>query len=42
MVTSLVTRRDSGVVVVVMSNIAHTNTSAPALRVGDAFAEPAR
>jgi CubicO group peptidase (beta-lactamase class C family) len=41
MVTSLMTLRDSGVVVVVMSNIAHTNTSALALRVGDAFAEPA-
>ena len=27
---------------VVMSNIAHTNTSALALRVGDAFAELAR
>jgi peptidoglycan hydrolase-like protein with peptidoglycan-binding domain len=42
MVTSLMTRRDRGVVVVVMSNIAHTNTSALALRVGDAFAELAR
>ena len=42
MVTSLVTRRDSGVVVVVMSNMAHTNTSALALKVGDAFAELAR
>ena len=42
MVTSLVTRPDTGVVVVVMSNIAHTNTSALALKVGDAFAEPAR
>jgi hypothetical protein len=42
MVTSLMTLRDSGVVVVVMSNIAHTNTSALALRVGDAFAELAR
>ena len=42
MVTSLMTRRDSGVVVVVMSNIAHANTSALALSVGDAFAELAR
>ena len=42
MVTSLMTLRDSGVVVVVMSNIAHTNTSALALSVGDAFAELAR
>jgi hypothetical protein len=42
MVTSLMTRADSGVVVVVMSNIAHANTSVLAQRVGDAFAEPAR
>ena len=42
MVMSLLTLRDSGVVVVVMSNIAHTNTSALALRVGHGFAELAR
>jgi hypothetical protein len=42
MVTSLLTRPDSGVVVVVMSNIAHANTAALAQRVGEAFAEPAR
>lgn len=42
MVTSLLTRRDSGVVVAVMSNIAHTDTSAVARSVGNAFAEPAR
>src|SRR6185503_5255671 len=42
MVTSLMTLGDSGVVVVVMSNIAHTNTAALALRVGGAFAELAR
>jgi hypothetical protein len=42
MVTSLVTRRDSGAVVVVMSNMAHTNTSALALKVGNAFAEQTR
>jgi len=42
MVTSMVTRRDTGVVVVVMSNIAHANTSALAASVGDAFAELAR
>jgi hypothetical protein len=42
MVTSLLTLRDSGVVVVVMSNIAHANTSALAMKVGDAFAELAR
>jgi CubicO group peptidase (beta-lactamase class C family) len=42
MVTSLMTRRDTGVVVVVMSNIAHTNTSALALKIGEVFAEPPR
>lgn len=42
MVTSLLTLPDSGVVVVVMSNIAHANTSALAQRVGDAFADGAR
>ena len=42
MVTSLLTRPDSGIVVVVMSNIAHASTSALALSVGDAFAELAR
>jgi hypothetical protein len=42
MVMSLMTRADSGVVVVVMSNIAHANTSVLAQRVGDAFADPAR
>lgn len=42
MVTSLMTRPDSGVVVAVMSNIAHANTSALAVKVGDAFAELAR
>lgn len=41
MVTSLITRPD-GLIVAVMSNMAHTNTSALALRVGDAFAELAR
>ena len=42
MVTSLVTLRDSSVVVAVTSNIAHTDTSALALKVGDVFAELAR
>ena len=42
MVTSLVTQHDSGVVVAVTSNIAHTDTSALALKVGDVFAELAR
>ena len=40
MVMSLVTRRDSGIVTAVTSNIAHANTSSLALRVGDAFVEP--
>ncbi|HVQ14293.1 MAG TPA: hypothetical protein VMS40_11915 [Vicinamibacterales bacterium] len=39
MVMSLLTRRDSGIVIAVTSNIAYTNTSSLALRVGDAFAE---
>ena len=42
MVTSLMTLRDSSVVVVVMSNIAHANTSALAQSVGDVFAERPR
>src|SRR5688572_4434570 len=42
MVTSLLTLPDNGVVVVVMSNIAHANTAALAQRVGEAFAELAR
>ena len=37
MVMSLVTGRDSGIVVAVTSNMAHANTSALALRVEDAF-----
>ena len=42
MVMSLMTRRDSGIVVAVTSNMAHANTSSLALRVGDAFAEQTR
>ena len=42
MVMSLITGRDSGIVVAVTSNMAHANTSSLALRVGDAFAEPTR
>jgi hypothetical protein len=42
MVMSLVTLRDSGIVVAVLSNIAHANTSALALKIGDAFAQQAR
>ena len=42
MVTSLMTLGDSGIVVVVMSNIAHADTSTLALSVGNAFAERTR
>ena len=42
MVMSLMTLRDSGIVVAVLSNIAHANTSALGLKIGDAFAEQAR
>jgi CubicO group peptidase (beta-lactamase class C family) len=42
MVMSLMTLPDSGIVVAVLSNIAHANTSALGLKIGDAFAKPAR
>jgi len=42
MVMSLMTGRDSGIVIAVTSNIAHANTSSLAMRVGDAFAEQTR
>jgi hypothetical protein len=42
MVMSLMTLRDSGLVVAVLSNIAHANTSALGLQIGDAFAKRAR
>ena len=42
MVMSLMTGRDSGIAIVVTSNMAHANTSSLALRVGDAFAEQTR
>ena len=42
MVMSLMTARDSGIVVAVLSNIAHANTSALGLKIGDAFAKQAR
>jgi hypothetical protein len=42
MVMSLLTRRDSGIVVAVLSNIAHANTSALGLKIGDAFGKQAR
>jgi len=38
-VLSLLTRRDTGIVVVVASNIAYADTAALALKVGDVFAE---
>jgi len=38
MVTSLMTLHDGGVVVAVLSNIAHANTSALAVKIGSAFA----
>jgi hypothetical protein len=38
-VMSLMTLRDSGIVVAVLSNIAHANTSALGLQIGDAFAK---
>jgi hypothetical protein len=42
MVMSLMTRRDSGIVIAVTSNMAHANTSSLAQRVGEAFAEQTR
>jgi hypothetical protein len=42
MVTSLMTLRDTGIVVAVLSNIAHANTSALGLKIADAFATQAR
>ncbi len=42
MVMSLMTERDSGIVVAVTSNMAHADTSALAQRVGDAFAQQTR
>jgi hypothetical protein len=41
-VMSLMTARDSGIVIAVTSNMAHANTPSLALRVGDAFAERTR
>jgi hypothetical protein len=37
-VMSLITRRDSGIVVVVASNVTHANTAALAAEVADVFA----
>jgi hypothetical protein len=42
MVASLITLRDRGVVVAVLSNMAHANTAALGLTIGDAFTKPAR
>jgi hypothetical protein len=41
MVMSLMTLRDSAIVIAVLSNIAHANTSALAMKIGDAFAKQA-
>jgi hypothetical protein len=41
MVMSLMTRPYNGIVVAVLSNIAHANTSALAVKIGDAFAKQA-
>ena len=42
MVMSLMTLPPRGIVVAVLSNIAHANTSALGLKIADAFANPAR
>jgi hypothetical protein len=42
LVMSLMALRDSGIVVAVLSNIAHANTFALGLKIGDAFAKQAR
>jgi hypothetical protein len=42
MVMSLMTRRDSGIVVAVLSNMAYANTSALGLKIGEAFAKQSR
>ena len=42
MVMSLRANSDTGVVVAVLSNIAHANTSALAAKIADAFAKAAR
>jgi Beta-lactamase len=42
LVMSLVTRRESGIVIAVTSNMAYANTSSLALRIGDAFAQQMR
>lgn len=41
-VMSLITLRDSGIVVAVLSNIAHANTSTLSQKIGEAFANQAR
>jgi hypothetical protein len=42
MVMSLMTLRDTGIVVAVLSNITHANTSALGVKIGDVFAKQAR
>ena len=41
-VMSLIALRDSGILVAVLSNVAHANTSALGLKIADAFAKQAR
>ena len=41
-VMSLITQRDGGIVVAVLSNIAHANTSALGRKIGEAFATQPR
>ena len=41
-VMSLMTPRDNGIVLAVASNVAHANTFALALKIGDAFTKQAR
>ena len=42
MLLVLMTARDSGIVVAVLSNIAHADTSALGLKIGDAFVNQLR
>ena len=42
MVMSLLAQRDSGIIVAVLSNIAHANTSALGVKIGEAFAKQPR
>ena len=42
MVMSLITRRDNGLVVAVLSNVAHANTAAVAAKIADTFVRQPR